>query len=169
MDLKMDSEKKNYLVTCKKHGIVGEFDLGSGGISTVSGGSPDTTIPVISFGDGAVSKTYCLLCYLEFMDKNVSKVTVLAEGEQPEELSSRIRPGLYRHFKGTVYEVVRCAMHSESTDALVIYKEVKVVGDEKDQKDLKWWVRPATMFRDIVERDGYKGPRFRLITAFDDE
>lgn len=66
------------------------------------------------------------------------------------------RPGRYRHFKGTVYVVVGVATHSESEEAHVVYHRE---GDER------LWVRPAAMWTDLVERDGYAGPRFSSLDA----
>ena len=41
----------------------------------------------------------------------------------------------YRHFKGTIYEIVALAKHSETLEELVIYKNGENV-----------WVRPISMF-----------------------
>lgn len=63
--------------------------------------------------------------------------------------------GEYRHFKGTVYEVVNTALCSRTENVLVIYRRLK---------DKLHWARPAHMFMDMVERDGvHKQKRFALI------
>ncbi len=67
---------------------------------------------------------------------------------------SEIKLGKYRHFKGKDYEVVGFAKHSETMEEMVIYH---VCGEEQ------LWVRPAIMFTEEIERDGYKGPRFKYI------
>ena len=47
-----------------------------------------------------------------------------------------LKPGeKYRHFKGTVYEIVTLAKHSETLEELVIYKQGKNI-----------WARPVSMF-----------------------
>jgi hypothetical protein len=61
--------------------------------------------------------------------------------------------GKYKHFKGNIYEVIAIGKHSETSEELVIYKS--------SEDDV--WVRPKVMFLEIVERENYKGPRFRLI------
>lgn len=63
-----------------------------------------------------------------------------------------IRPGRYRHFKGNEYEVVGVARHSETMEDMVVYRALYGEGG--------LWVRPATIWTETVERDGYSGPRF---------
>jgi hypothetical protein len=59
-------------------------------------------------------------------------------------------PGMYRHFKGGVYEALYLAKHSESQEDMVVYRNAE--GEV--------WVRPLSMWQEHVERDGYSGPRF---------
>ena len=68
---------------------------------------------------------------------------------------STVRPGRYRHFKGNEYEVIGVARHSETLEELVVY--CALYGDGG------LWVRPAAMWTERVERDGYCGPRFRPV------
>ena len=63
-----------------------------------------------------------------------------------------IRPGRYRHFKGGEYEVLGTALHSETREPMVVYRALYGEGG--------LWVRPALMWNEHVERDGYSGPRF---------
>ena len=63
-----------------------------------------------------------------------------------------IKPGIYRHFKGNKYEVFAIAKHSETLEPMVVYKALYGEGG--------FWVRPAAMWNEHVEKDGYKGPRF---------
>ena len=63
-----------------------------------------------------------------------------------------IRPGRYRHFKGNEYRVIGMARHSETMEELVVYRALYGQGG--------LWVRPARMWNETVERDGYRGPRF---------
>ena len=62
-------------------------------------------------------------------------------------------PGYYRHFKGGRYQVLGAALHSESTEEMVLYRALYGEG--------RLWVRPAPMWSEWVVRDGYEGPRFR--------
>lgn len=66
-----------------------------------------------------------------------------------------IKLGKYRHFKGNEYEVIGLAKHSETQEDMVVYKPL--------YHDSGMWVRPASMWFDHIERDGYSGPRFTWI------
>ena len=66
-----------------------------------------------------------------------------------------IQPGKYRHFKGNLYEVIGVAWHSETREEMVVYRALY------GQYGL--WVRPAAMWTETVDRDGYHGPRFQYI------
>lgn len=66
-----------------------------------------------------------------------------------------IKPGKYRHFKGNLYEVIGIASHSETMEPMVVYRAL--YGEQG------LWVRPAAMWNEIVEKEGYVGPRFQYI------
>ncbi len=55
----------------------------------------------------------------------------------------------YRHFKGTVYEVIAVARHSETMEELVIYRDTG--------KEDAVYARPMTMFMSGVDRVKYPG------------
>lgn len=61
-------------------------------------------------------------------------------------------PGLYRHYKGLLYQVVGTARHSESLEPMTLYRAL--YGEQG------LWVRPAAMFNEDVEIDGVRQPRF---------
>jgi len=65
---------------------------------------------------------------------------------------SAIRPGRYRHFKGKEYQLLFTALHSETGEEMVVYRALYGEGGV--------WVRPAAMWNEHVEKDGYSGPRF---------
>lgn len=65
---------------------------------------------------------------------------------------STIQPGRYRHFKGKEYQVIGTARHSETLEEMVVYRALYGDGG--------LWVRPAAMWSELVEGDGYRGPRF---------
>jgi len=71
-----------------------------------------------------------------------------------------ITPGLYRHFKGTLYRVIGVFKNSESLDDLVVYQGLY---HSKDYGPHPRWARPASMFTEEVIRDGYNGPRFQYL------
>jgi len=56
--------------------------------------------------------------------------------------SSERLNGLWRHYKGNVYEVIGVGTHSETLEATVIYRSVK----NRDEI----WVRPLSMWEEIV-------------------
>ncbi len=66
-----------------------------------------------------------------------------------------IPPGRYRHYKGNEYEVIGIAQHSETLEAMVVYRPLYGEGG--------LWVRPATMFAEDVVIDGHTQPRFARI------
>lgn len=63
-------------------------------------------------------------------------------------------PGRYRHYKGNLYQVLGLGTHSESLEKLVVYKAL--------YGDGAVWIRPASMFFETVEHEGYEMPRFAL-------
>lgn len=65
------------------------------------------------------------------------------------------RPGRYRHFKGREYRLLGVAKHSETLESMVVYQALYGEGG--------LWVRPAEMWSETVDRDGYRGPRFTYI------
>jgi hypothetical protein len=67
-----------------------------------------------------------------------------------------ISPGLYRHYKGQLYQVWQLARHSETREWLVVYQAL--------YGDYGWWVRPATMFGEEVDVAGQRQPRFAAYT-----
>jgi len=62
------------------------------------------------------------------------------------------RPGRYRHYKGGEYEVLGVARHSETLEALVVYRPL--------YNHSGLWVRPHAMFFGTVELEGRPVPRF---------
>ena len=71
------------------------------------------------------------------------------------EFKKRIKCGVYRHFKGNLYEVLGFAYHSEDMSVMVVYKAL--------YGDMELWVRDARMWEEYVVRDGVKMKRFEYI------
>ena len=63
-------------------------------------------------------------------------------------------PGLYRHYKGNLYEVIDTVRHSETLEPMTLYRALY------GERGL--WVRPAAMFSESVVVDGQPQPRFAL-------
>lgn len=66
-----------------------------------------------------------------------------------------IQLGKYRHFKGQEYEVIAIAKHSETLEEMVVYKALYGAGDV--------WVRPVSMWEEVVTKDGKTFKRFEKI------
>ena len=63
----------------------------------------------------------------------------------------------YRHFKGNVYRVLHIATHSETLEDMVVYQAM--------YGERGVWVRPKSMFEEVIERDGKTFRRFSKISA----
>ena len=72
-----------------------------------------------------------------------------------EGCNMEITLGKYRHFKGNEYEVLYTARHSETLEEMVVYRAL--------YGERGIWVRPASMWNEIVERDGKTYRRFTKI------
>ena len=70
-------------------------------------------------------------------------------------MSETIKPGRYRHFKGKEYEVLYIATHSETREEMVVYRAL--------YGERGVWVRPASMWNEVIERDGKTYRRFTYI------
>ncbi len=66
-----------------------------------------------------------------------------------------ISAGRYRHFKGKEYTVLGVALHSETQEELVVYRQ--------EYGDHGLWVRPKKMFQETVEVGGEVVPRFQYL------
>ncbi|PKM89202.1 nucleotide exchange factor GrpE [Candidatus Falkowbacteria bacterium HGW-Falkowbacteria-2] len=67
---------------------------------------------------------------------------------------SKIKLGIYRHYKGDEYELFEIAKSSESKEEIAIYRSVK---------DGQVWARPISMWKEEVEVDDAKKPRFEYL------
>jgi len=63
--------------------------------------------------------------------------------------------GIYRHYKGNQYEVIGFARHSETLEDMVIYRALYSEGGV--------WVRPASMWEDLIEVNGKVVKRFEFV------
>lgn len=70
-----------------------------------------------------------------------------------------IKLGIYKHSKtGKPHRVIGLAKHSETLEPMVVYE------DMYDNPESKLWVRPATMWTELVEIDGEMKPRFVFVS-----
>ena len=84
------------------------------------------------------------------------RLTVIRLQRRVDTMDVNLKPGRYRHFKGNDYEVIGVARHSETMEAMVVYRPLGGIGG--------LWVRPLSMFVEHVERDDYSGPRFVFVS-----
>jgi hypothetical protein len=70
-----------------------------------------------------------------------------------------LEKGIYKHYKGNLYEVLGVAQHSETLEHLVVYKTL--------YGDFSTWVRPLDMFQESVEKDGEQVARFEFFESID--
>lgn len=66
------------------------------------------------------------------------------------------RKGQYRHYKGGRYQVIATVRHSETLEAMTLYRAL--YGEQG------LWVRPAAMFDEEVVIDGVRQARFTWIS-----
>jgi hypothetical protein len=66
-----------------------------------------------------------------------------------------LKAGKYRHYKGNDYQVLGVAKHSEDESELVVYQPLY------GERGL--WVRPLSMFTEMVNIEGKQVARFQYI------
>lgn len=64
-------------------------------------------------------------------------------------------PGLYRHYKGNLYQVLDTVRHSETLEPMTLYRAL--YGEHG------LWVRPAAMFLEEIDFQGVRQPRFAKV------
>jgi len=65
-----------------------------------------------------------------------------------------ITPGIYRHFKGDLYQVLGLTRHSETKEQFVVYQQLG-----RDET----WIRPYEMFIENISLGGACEPRFTKV------
>ncbi|MDB4076504.1 DUF1653 domain-containing protein [Porticoccaceae bacterium] len=68
-----------------------------------------------------------------------------------------LEKGIYKHYKGNLYEVIDVAKHSETEEEHVVYRTL--------YGDYSTWIRPLAMFTETVQIDGQQVPRFAFVEA----
>ena len=66
-----------------------------------------------------------------------------------------MKKGIYKHFKGNMYEVLDVALHSETLEEMVVYRSLS--------DSSKIWVRPKAMWDEKVEVGTERVKRFTYI------
>ncbi|WP_312198292.1 DUF1653 domain-containing protein [Anaerospora hongkongensis] len=73
----------------------------------------------------------------------------------------KISSGRYRHYKGKDYEVIGEAVHSETLEAMVVYRAL--------YGEYGLWVRPKKMFIETVMVDNQPVARFAPVIVNQDK
>ena len=68
-----------------------------------------------------------------------------------------IELGLYKHYKGNVYEAIGVAKHSETLEEMVVYRATY----QPEGQNL--WVRPLELFLETIIVNGQSVKRFEKI------
>lgn len=61
----------------------------------------------------------------------------------------------YRHYKGNEYTIIALAIHTETSENMVVYSDI--------HHPDKVWVRPQSMFTDVIIVKGKQQQRFMRI------
>ncbi len=77
-----------------------------------------------------------------------------------QQSQNTVAQGIYRHYKGSLYQVLHTARHSETEESLVVYRCL--------YGEYGVWVRPLAMFAETVTVDGKEILRFELIKVLAD-
>ncbi|MCA9385932.1 DUF1653 domain-containing protein [Candidatus Dojkabacteria bacterium] len=72
----------------------------------------------------------------------------------------KIQPGIYKHYSGNEYKVLRIVKHSETLEDMVLYEALY------NNNLGKFWVRPYDMFTESLEVDGETKPRFEFVRDY---
>lgn len=64
-----------------------------------------------------------------------------------------VKPRIYEHYKGNKYQVVAIASHTETLEKMVVYKALYGAGE--------YWVRPISMWEELIDVGGEKVCRFK--------
>lgn len=89
------------------------------------------------------------------LDRGALRNYSLSEIQHWDQPPGDLQTGLYRHFKGGLYLVVGTARDSETEQVVVRYRKLA--------DDFGEWVRPLSMFIELVDIDGVYRPRFEYL------
>ena len=98
----------------------------------------------------------------QFTDEEIKELTYFQEKYFKSEIirKMQIKKGKYKHFKGSIVEVIGTALHSETQEEMVIYIHPDAVKGEAAHTT---FVSPKKMFLEKVVKDGKEIPRFEFL------
>lgn len=76
------------------------------------------------------------------------------------EMTTKLKLGKYKHFKGKDYDVIGIAKDCENLNDIVIYKSLY---DSPEFKKGTLWTRPLKNFIETIDRDGKTFKRFEFV------
>ncbi len=71
-----------------------------------------------------------------------------------------LKKGIYKHYKGNLYELLEIATHSETLEKMVVYRALY------GEKGV--WVRPFSMWEEEVSVNGESVKRFTLVKEMEE-
>lgn len=136
-------EKDRYCIQCGPHTI--ELDVFDGALVPL-------VLAEVEFSTEAEASAFQPP---EWFGEEVTWDPAYTNASLSQRSEESVHPGRYRHFKGKEYEVLYTAKHSETRELMVVYRAM--------YGERGVWVRPASMWNEIVERDGVACRRFTYI------
>ncbi len=100
-------------------------------------------------------KTKSFQKYLENRLDKDEIAEIERQAQREHDMTTKIKKGIYQHYKGFYYDVLDVAQHTETLEELVVYRAL--------YGDYKIWLRPLTMFLEDVEVGGVTRKRFEFI------
>jgi len=94
--------------------------------------------------------------WVEYYRREPAKYPERLRVSDDELVIPEIKPGVYEHYKGHMYEVIGAALETETLEPYVIYKPLH-------ESPVNYWVRPHDMFNDTVVIDGKEQQRFSYV------
>jgi hypothetical protein len=85
----------------------------------------------------------------------LSLALALAIPTHATKLGKLMKLGIYKHYKGNLYQVIGVARHTETAEEVVVYQSL--------YGDYGLWARPRAMFEETVEIEGKVTPRFTFL------
>ncbi|MCX8159019.1 MAG: DUF1653 domain-containing protein [Candidatus Pacearchaeota archaeon] len=80
---------------------------------------------------------------------------------EEENKTKDIKLGIYKHFKGNFYKLIAIARNSENPEEEFVVYQALYEHPKFGKNTI--WVRPKSMFFEIITKDGKTFPRFQYM------